>query len=100
MKEKLMKQFPDRYYIDDLHEWNSVSRKDVDLRWIDEIEEMEAMFFDWVREESWLFPFPAILFAWIDALFTRGTIRLSRTEWLLPQSFKAARDNERCSWIG
>lgn len=41
-----MKQFPDRYYIDDLHEWNSVSRKDVDLRWIDEIEEMEAMFFD------------------------------------------------------
>lgn len=46
MKEKLMKQFPDRYFIDDLHEWNSISGKDADLRWIDEIEEIEALFFD------------------------------------------------------
>ena len=46
MKEKLMKQFPDRYYIDDLREWNSISGKDADLRWIDEIEEMETLFFD------------------------------------------------------
>ena len=45
MKEKLMKQFPDRYYIDDLREWNSISGKDADLRLIDEIEEMEALFF-------------------------------------------------------
>lgn len=45
MKEKLMKQFPDRYDIDDLREWNSISGKDADLRWIDEIEEMEALFF-------------------------------------------------------
>ncbi len=27
VKAELMKQYPDRYYVDDLHQWNSV-RKD------------------------------------------------------------------------
>ncbi len=38
MKEQLMKRYPDRYYVDDLHEWNSVDP----LSWIDRIEEVHA----------------------------------------------------------
>ncbi len=38
MKEQLMKQYQDRYFFDDLHEWNSVDS----LAWIDQIEEIDA----------------------------------------------------------
>ena len=46
IKKKLMKQYPDRYYVDDLNEWNSIRRKDIELSWIDEIEAIDALFFD------------------------------------------------------
>ena len=38
VKYELMKQYPDRYFIDDLHEINSVDP----LGWIDVIETMDA----------------------------------------------------------
>ena len=38
VKYELMKQYPDRYFIDDLHEINSVDP----LGWIDAIETMDA----------------------------------------------------------
>ncbi len=30
VKAQLMKQYPDRYFVDDLHEWNSVE-EDIDI---------------------------------------------------------------------
>ncbi len=39
MKADLMKKYPDRYFIDDLKEYNSVK---YDLSWIDRIEAFEA----------------------------------------------------------
>ena len=41
-----MEKYPDRYYMDDLNEWNSISRKDIELAWIDEIEAIDALFFE------------------------------------------------------
>lgn len=46
MKKKLMEHFPDRYFVDDLHEWNSISPKEIELKWIDEVEAIDALFFD------------------------------------------------------
>jgi len=46
IKKKLVEQYPDRYFVDDLNEWNSISRKDIELAWIDEIEAIDALFFD------------------------------------------------------
>ena len=46
IKKELMKQYPDRYYVDDLNEWNSIRCKDADLAWIDEIEAIDALFSD------------------------------------------------------
>ena len=45
MKAVLMEQYPDRYYVDDLNEWNSTKQTD-DLSWIDELEMLEAMMDD------------------------------------------------------
>ena len=41
IKAYLMQQYPDRYYIDDLNEWNSIKPRDA-LSWIDDIEEYLA----------------------------------------------------------
>ena len=38
MKAKLMEQYPDRWFVDDLNEWNSVDK----LKWINDIEEYLA----------------------------------------------------------
>lgn len=46
MKKKLMEHFPDRHFVDDLHEWNSISPKEIELKWIDEVEAIDALFFD------------------------------------------------------
>lgn len=46
IKKALMEEYPDRYYIDDLKEWNSISPTEMELRWIDEIEAFDALFFD------------------------------------------------------
>lgn len=46
MKKKLMEHFPDRHSVDDLHEWNSISPKEIELKWIDEVEAIDALFFD------------------------------------------------------
>lgn len=43
IKKKLMEHYPDRYYIDDLYEWNSIRGRD-ELSWIDDIEAYEALF--------------------------------------------------------
>ncbi len=43
MKETLMKEYPDRYYVDDLKEYNSVKQ---DLSWIDCLEEFDAFMDD------------------------------------------------------
>ena len=40
MKAGLMEQYPDRYYMDDLNEWNSTKQTD-DLSWIDELEMLD-----------------------------------------------------------
>ena len=45
IKEKLMKKNPDRYYIDDLNEWNSISQNDP-LSWIDELEMIDEIMDD------------------------------------------------------
>ncbi len=42
VKNELMKQFPDRYFVDDLHDKNSVSVKD----WVDDIEAFVALWDD------------------------------------------------------
>lgn len=42
MKALLMKRYPDRYYADDLKEWNSYD----ELQWIDRIEELDALLMD------------------------------------------------------
>ncbi|MDO4501420.1 MAG: hypothetical protein Q4B60_09165 [Erysipelotrichaceae bacterium] len=42
LKRKLMEQYPDRYFIDDLREANSIDPLD----WIDRIEAINALFFD------------------------------------------------------
>lgn len=34
IKEALMKKYPDRYFVDDLNEWNSIKPSD-NLPWID-----------------------------------------------------------------
>lgn len=43
IKKLLMEQYSDRYYVDDLCEWNSISGRD-DLSWIDDIEAYDALF--------------------------------------------------------
>lgn len=43
MKAELMKKYPDRYFVDDLKEWNSI---DYDLSWIDQMEYFEAFIDD------------------------------------------------------
>lgn len=43
MKAALMKKYPDRYFVDDLKEYNSVKQ---DLSWIDRIEEFDAFMDD------------------------------------------------------
>lgn len=45
IKEVLMEKYPDRYYMDDLNEWNSIKPAD-DLSWIDELEMLETMMDD------------------------------------------------------
>ena len=45
IKEKLMKKYPDRYYIDDLNEWNSIRQNDP-LSWIDELEMIDEIMDD------------------------------------------------------
>lgn len=42
-KKRLMEHYPDRYYVDDLYEWNSISGRDA-LSWIDDIEAYDALF--------------------------------------------------------
>ena len=42
IKKKLMEYYPDRYYVNDLYEWNSISGRD-DLSWIDDIEAYDAL---------------------------------------------------------
>ncbi len=44
MKDELMKQYPDRYFLDDLNEWNSVKEEDWDP--FDHVEFIEAFFDD------------------------------------------------------
>ena len=46
IKLKLMELYPDRYYVDNLNDWNSISPKEIELVWIDEIEAIDALFFD------------------------------------------------------
>lgn len=41
IKARLMKQYPDRYYVDELKEWNSIAPRD-ELSWIDDIEDFLA----------------------------------------------------------
>ncbi len=44
MKKELMKEYPDRYFLDELQEWNSI---DYDpLSWIDDYEEIDIIFDD------------------------------------------------------
>lgn len=45
LKRELMQQYPDRYFIDDLNEKNSIKPRD-ELSWIDDIEAMDALFND------------------------------------------------------
>jgi hypothetical protein len=45
MKEQLMKAYPDRYFVDDLNEWNSIKGRDK-LSWIDDIESFDAFMDD------------------------------------------------------
>lgn len=45
IKELLMQKYPDRYYVDDLNEWNSV-KSGGSLSWIDEIEMFDTMMND------------------------------------------------------
>jgi len=46
IKRRLMERYPDRYFIDTLGEWNSISPKEKELAWIDEVEAIDALFFD------------------------------------------------------
>ena len=46
IKKTLMEEYPDRYYVDDLKEWNSISPAEMELRWIDEFEAFDAFFSD------------------------------------------------------
>ncbi len=39
LKARLMEQYPDRFFLDDLHERNSVT---CDLSWIDRLEDLDA----------------------------------------------------------
>jgi hypothetical protein len=41
LKTELLKSYPDRYYIDDLGDYNSVKPRD-ELSWIDDIEAFDA----------------------------------------------------------
>lgn len=43
MKTALMKKYPDRYFVDDLKEYNFIKH---DLSWIDRIEEFDAFMDD------------------------------------------------------
>lgn len=45
VKRELMQQYPDRYFIDDLNEKNSIKPRD-ELSWIDDIEAYDALFGD------------------------------------------------------
>lgn len=41
LKAKLIKQYPDRYFVDNLGEYNSIKPRD-ELSWIDDIEAFDA----------------------------------------------------------
>ena len=45
LKRILMEHYPDRYYVDDLREWNSIEPRD-ELSWIDDIEALDAFLDD------------------------------------------------------
>lgn len=45
LKKRLMEKYPDRYYVDDLNEWNSIKGRD-NLLWIDDIESFDAFMDD------------------------------------------------------
>ena len=45
LKAELVKQYPDRYFIDDLGEHNSIKPRD-ELSWIDDIEAFDAFMND------------------------------------------------------
>jgi hypothetical protein len=45
IKAGLMAQHPDRYYVDDLNEWNSIKPRD-ELSWIDDLEAFDAFMDD------------------------------------------------------
>lgn len=45
LKKRLMGKYPDRYYVDDLNEWNSINGRD-NLSWIDDIESFDAFMDD------------------------------------------------------
>ncbi len=44
MKAALMEEYPDRLFLDDLKEWNSVQEDE--LSWIDDIEALDAILDD------------------------------------------------------
>lgn len=44
IKKILMERYPERYYVDDLNDWNSISPKEIELAWIDEVEAIDAFF--------------------------------------------------------
>ena len=43
-KKILMEKYPDRYFVDDLNEWNSINEDK--LAWIDRLEEFDAFMND------------------------------------------------------
>ena len=45
LKAELVKQYPDRYFVDDLGEYNSIKPRD-ELSWIDDIEAFDAFMND------------------------------------------------------
>ena len=45
IKAQLMVKYPDRCFVDDLGEWNSIKPKD-NLSWIDELEMLDVIFGD------------------------------------------------------
>ena len=45
LKAELVKRYPDRYFIDDLGEYNSIKPRD-ELSWIDDIEAFDAFMND------------------------------------------------------
>ncbi len=48
MKAELMKTYPDRYFVDDLNERNSISGEYYDMDWLDRLE-----CYDEIMDEDW-----------------------------------------------